>query len=101
MKCRGREAEHQESYSPDLSSTLNFVTQGALRYMGRIRFYATNADRQKAYRRRRKLRAQQAKRVRQNASDPLREVALARFRQDSSKCFQRHIREVIAELDPR
>jgi hypothetical protein len=68
--------------------------------MGRIRFYATNADRQKAYRKRCKIRMRK-EHLRHNVSDPLRDAALERFQADRTKCFQRHIREVLAEHDPR
>ena len=70
--------------------------------MGRIKFYPSNADRQKAYRERLKMKTQIVRRWRRvPCDDPLRLEALNRFRQDSSKCFQRHIREVTAEHDPR
>lgn len=68
--------------------------------MGRVRHYSTNAERQREYRKRQKLRRRGESKRRLVTGDPLREIALARFRADTAKCFQRHIREVTAERDP-
>ncbi len=71
--------------------------------MGRNRLYRTNAERQAAYRRRTKLRVRlrHCARPVEPVTDSIREVALARFQAEPQKCYQRHIREAIAELDPR
>jgi hypothetical protein len=70
--------------------------------MGRNRLYKTNADKQRAYRRRKGW-ARRARKVTQvgPSVDAIREDALARFKADPTKCYQRHIREVMAENDPR
>jgi hypothetical protein len=70
--------------------------------MGRNRRYSTNAERQKAYRHRTAVR--NSPRFRMHPPlivDELRATALARFKADPAKCYQRHIREVMAEHDPR
>jgi len=70
--------------------------------MGRNRRYHTNAERQKAYRRRIKLRSRAPRVIRSGPSmDALRAEALRRFHTEPSKCYQRHIREVMAEHDTR
>jgi hypothetical protein len=72
--------------------------------MGRTRLYKTNADRQRSYRRRQKLvRRKNSDAVThiEHRVDSLRQLALVRFSAEPSKCFQRHIRELVAEHDPR
>lgn len=71
--------------------------------MGRNRLYKTNADRQRAYRRRKLWTRRAARSVThvQPSLDPIRQNALARFKAEPTKCYQRHIREVMAEHDPR
>jgi hypothetical protein len=70
--------------------------------MGRNRRYKTNADRQRAYRRRKSwaLRARSVTQA-EPSVDTVRQDALARFKADPTKCYQRHIREVMADHDPR
>lgn len=67
--------------------------------MGRTRHYRSNADRQRAYRRRLKHRATRRETLAGSNMDKLRAEALRRFEIEPSKCFQRHIREVRAEHD--
>ena len=75
--------------------------------MGRNRIYPNQAARQRAYYRRKKLRARALSRAAARVTctglrmDALRAEALRRFHTEPTKCYQRHIREVMAEHDPR
>lgn len=70
--------------------------------MARKRHFESNADRQKAYRRRVAARVRLSKCTSHPApvTDNLRAEALRRFEAEPTKCYQRHIRELLHEREP-